>query len=133
MVELASTSVHAQQIPLDALILTVSSAASVPQVSRGLFEEHKLLFSFLLTTAKLRDSGDISAGEWNFLLRGVAGVVPDGGPVNPLPEKIEMRKWKEIQYLQVSVGVRVALWNPSHRSRVGSGQRFNTGFGGSPH
>jgi dynein heavy chain len=78
-------------------------------VSRGLFEEHKLLFSFLLTTAKFRDSGDIIPLEWNFLLRGVAGVIADGGPANPLPDKIEARKWKEVRYLQEALPMFVNL------------------------
>ena len=40
------------------------------QVSRGLFEEHRLVFSFLICTAIMRHSTSISDAEWNFLLRG---------------------------------------------------------------
>jgi dynein heavy chain len=44
-------------------------------VSRGLFEEHKSLYSFLVATSILRheSSGEIAAPEWNFLVRGPAG------------------------------------------------------------
>mmetsp|Transcript_39705 Transcript_39705/g.74534 ORF Transcript_39705/g.74534 Transcript_39705/m.74534 type:complete len:1860 (+) Transcript_39705:1-5580(+) len=68
-------------------------------VCRGLFEEHKLLFSFLLVSAKLRDSGEISDAEWNFLLRGSTGVMKEDLPENPLTKKIEEHKWKELVYL----------------------------------
>jgi hypothetical protein len=39
-------------------------------VCRGLFERHKLIFSFLITTSIMRNYKDISFGEWNYLLRG---------------------------------------------------------------
>lgn len=38
-------------------------------VSRGLFERHKLVFSFLLCIAILTDAGVVNPMEWNFLLR----------------------------------------------------------------
>ena len=43
-------------------------------VCRGLFEEHKRLFSFLLCTSILRHqpSGGISSTEWSCLIRGPA-------------------------------------------------------------
>lgn len=45
-------------------------------VSRGLFEEHKSLYSFLVATSILRhpSSGEIQPGEWNFLVRGPTGL-----------------------------------------------------------
>ena len=41
---------------------------------RGLFEQHKLVFSFMLCVDIMRQSGDISDAEWNFFLRGAAAV-----------------------------------------------------------
>ena len=41
---------------------------------RGLFEKHKLLFSFMLCVEILRESGDILDEEWNFFLRGATAV-----------------------------------------------------------
>ena len=41
---------------------------------RGLFEKHKLMFSFMVCIDILRHSGDISDEEWNFFLRGTTGV-----------------------------------------------------------
>ena len=39
-------------------------------VCRGLFEAHRLLFSFLICTAIKRDCDQISLPAWEFLLRG---------------------------------------------------------------
>jgi len=72
-------------------------------VCRGLFEEHKLLFSFLLCTSYLRDAEEIGGPEWNFLLRGISGIMPDGGEPNLFPDKVAERKWKEVLFLQAEV------------------------------
>ena len=41
---------------------------------RGLFEQHKLVFSFMLCVDIMRQAGDIPDAEWNFFLRGAAAV-----------------------------------------------------------
>ena len=41
---------------------------------RGLFKEHKIVFSFMLCVDIMRQAGLISDSEWNFFLRGAAGV-----------------------------------------------------------
>ena len=41
---------------------------------RGLFEKDKLVFSFMLCIEIMRNAGDISLEEWNFFLRGSAGL-----------------------------------------------------------
>ena len=41
-----------------------------PPLPRGLFEAHRLLFSFLICTAIQRDAQLVSAPSWDFLLRG---------------------------------------------------------------
>ncbi|GFR42277.1 hypothetical protein Agub_g3174, partial [Astrephomene gubernaculifera] len=43
-------------------------------VCRGLFDSHKLLYSFLIATSIGRHSGAISHAEWSFLLRGGRGA-----------------------------------------------------------
>ena len=43
-------------------------------LGRGLFEQHKLVFSFMLCVDIMRQDGDISDAEWNFFLRGAAAV-----------------------------------------------------------
>ncbi len=41
---------------------------------RGLFEQHKLVFSFMLCADIMKQNGDITNAEWNFFLRGSAAV-----------------------------------------------------------
>ena len=41
---------------------------------RGLFEQHKLVFSFMLCTDIIRQAEKILDTEWNFFLRGAAKV-----------------------------------------------------------
>lgn len=43
-------------------------------VSRGLFEQHKLVFSFLLNMAIYLHAGKVPHDHWNFVLRGPAGT-----------------------------------------------------------
>lgn len=60
-------------------------------ISRGLFERDKLIFSFLITTSIDRNSGKIDPFSWNLLLRGTA-VISDKDrlrmPPNPLQKKV---------------------------------------------
>lgn len=42
-------------------------------ISRGLFERHKLVFSFMLCIAIMQQEGKISDIQWSFLLRGPVG------------------------------------------------------------
>lgn len=42
-------------------------------ICRGIFEEHKVLFSFMLISSITRARGDITPEEWSFCLRGTAG------------------------------------------------------------
>lgn len=58
------------------ILISEITLAIYTNVSRGLFERHKLVFSFMLCTSILRNAGNISDAEWTFLLRGgVAGSV----------------------------------------------------------
>ncbi|PZC80020.1 hypothetical protein B5X24_HaOG215489 [Helicoverpa armigera] len=67
-------------------------------VSRGLFERHKLVFSFLLNMAIYLDAGLVSPEQWNFILRGPAGtiVVP---PKKPLIEALTEQMWLATNHL----------------------------------
>jgi len=60
-------------------------------ISRGLFERDKLIFSFLIATSIDRDSGKILPNTWNLILRGTA-TIPDSEkkkqPPNPMPTNI---------------------------------------------
>jgi len=66
---------------------------------RGLFERHKLLFSFVLCIAKLKSEKAIDETEYNFFLRG--GTVLDRAlrPANPVPEWLPEVCWDHISEL----------------------------------
>lgn len=43
-------------------------------IFRGLFERHKIVFSFMLCAEILRERDVISNNEWNYFLRGSASL-----------------------------------------------------------
>ncbi|XP_069560973.1 dynein axonemal heavy chain 6 [Brachyistius frenatus] len=57
------------QILLNQILLT-----SYTNVSRGLFEQHKLIYSFMLCVEIMRQRGEISDGEWQQFLRGASSL-----------------------------------------------------------
>ncbi|XP_028179118.1 dynein heavy chain 6, axonemal [Ostrinia furnacalis] len=67
-------------------------------VSRGLFERHKLVFSFLLNMAIYLNAGLVTPDQWNFILRGPAGtkVVP---PKKPPIETLTDQMWLAVNHL----------------------------------
>ncbi|CAH0703555.1 unnamed protein product [Spodoptera exigua] len=67
-------------------------------VSRGLFERHKLVFSFLLNVAVYLNAEIITPEQWQFILRGAAGtvVVP---PKKPPIEAMTELMWLAINHL----------------------------------
>ncbi len=78
-------------------------------VSRGLFEEHKGLFSFLLATSIARhpSCGAVSEVEWSFFLRGVpatdaatSGGAAAGQLQRPPPSWLPEGGWRAMAYLE---------------------------------
>ena len=67
------------------------------QVCRSLFEEHKLLFSYLMTIGLETAAGNVNDTEQRFLISG-ASLNPKTSE-NPAPEWITKRMWNEIQNL----------------------------------
>ncbi|KAG8454285.1 hypothetical protein GDO86_000797 [Hymenochirus boettgeri] len=57
-----------------ATLLSQTLFSAYTNVSRGLFEQHKLIYSFMLCMEIMRQKGEISEPEWNFFLRGAAGL-----------------------------------------------------------
>lgn len=75
-------------------------------VSRGLFEEHKGLFSFLLASSIARhpSAGEVSDAEWGFFLRGApAGGADGGGGAPKRPEWAAEAAWRGLVYLEGAV------------------------------
>ncbi|XP_053317654.1 dynein axonemal heavy chain 6 [Spea bombifrons] len=63
-----------------ATLLKQTLFSSYTNVSRGLFEQHKLIYSFMLCIEIMRQKGEISESEWNFFLRGAAGLDKERPP-----------------------------------------------------
>ncbi|XP_045894232.1 dynein axonemal heavy chain 6-like [Micropterus dolomieu] len=57
------------QTLLDQILLN-----SYVNVSRGLFEQHKLIYSFMLCVEIMKQCGEISDAEWQHFLRGAAAL-----------------------------------------------------------
>ncbi|XP_010633543.1 dynein heavy chain 6, axonemal [Fukomys damarensis] len=54
-------------------------------ISRGLFEQHKLIYSFMLCVDIMRQQGSLTEAEWNFFLRGSAGMEKERPPKPEAP------------------------------------------------
>ncbi|XP_061490002.1 dynein axonemal heavy chain 6 isoform X2 [Rhineura floridana] len=57
-----------------AILLSQTLYATYTNVSRGLFEQHKLIYSFMLCIEIMRQKEELTDIEWNFFLRGAAGL-----------------------------------------------------------
>ena len=70
-------------------------------VARGLFEEHKLTFAFLICTTIMRYAGEINPLEWRFLLLYAAGADPKEGSLEkPHRSWITEKVWNNLLLLE---------------------------------
>ncbi|EPY19766.1 hypothetical protein AGDE_15049 [Angomonas deanei] len=69
-------------------------------VSRSLFEKHKLMFSFFLCIRILQQEGLVDEGEFRFLLQGPSLVQKSDG--NPDSSWVSASTWDEINYLSTT-------------------------------
>ncbi|ERL87542.1 hypothetical protein D910_04933 [Dendroctonus ponderosae] len=69
-------------------------------ISRGLFERHKLVFSFMLCIAIMQQEGRISEVQWSFLLRGPVGS--KSGTKKPDVATVTDGMWQAANYLASS-------------------------------
>ena len=83
-------------------LLQVSVETVYTNIARGLFEEHKLMFSFMLCVDIMREEGLIAIEEWNFFLRGAAGVDKER-PEKPAVPWLTDAQWKVCCDLEASV------------------------------
>lgn len=73
-------------------------------ISRGLFERHKLVYSFMLCVAIFQQKGEITGGQWNYLLRGPVGTRGDL-PKKPDYPMITDAMWQAVHYLAATYEV----------------------------
>ncbi|KAL3130869.1 hypothetical protein ABBQ38_000199 [Trebouxia sp. C0009 RCD-2024] len=74
-----------------------------PEVCRGLFQAHRLIFSFLICTAIQQQAQTISASDWSYLLRG-APPTPTTRP-NPAPTLLTPAAWGGLHTLEDAMPV----------------------------
>jgi dynein heavy chain len=67
------------------ILLDTTTSTVYTNVSRGLFEQHKIVFSFMLCGDIMRQEGKIADKEWNFFLRGAAAVDKEHAPKPDIP------------------------------------------------
>ncbi|OMJ81675.1 hypothetical protein SteCoe_17784 [Stentor coeruleus] len=67
-------------------------------ICRGLFNSHKLIFSFLISIQLLKDKNLINDFEWRYLLRGPTPTAFKKSP-NPSPIKFSDKTWNSIIFL----------------------------------
>lgn len=68
-------------------------------ISKGLFEHHKLIFSFLLSINIHLQIGKITNDEWNFLLHGPINMAKIDVPKKPMLLKLSEDAWKTVNYM----------------------------------
>lgn len=68
-------------------------------ISRGLFERHKSIFSFLLTVNINLQVGKITNDQWNFLLRGPVGTTNKKITEKPTVFALTEEIWKTVNYM----------------------------------
>lgn len=68
-------------------------------VCRGLFEAHKLIFSFLIASSIDKQSGKIEEALWSNFLRGAGVVEKSEDLVNPDSTILSEITWEFTQYV----------------------------------
>ncbi|XP_042305526.1 dynein axonemal heavy chain 6 [Sceloporus undulatus] len=68
-----------------AILLSQTLYATYTNISRGLFEQHKLIYSFMLCIEIMRQKEELTDAEWNFFLRGAAGLDKSRPPKPEIP------------------------------------------------
>lgn len=74
-------------------------------VSRGLFEAHKIIYSFLIITSINRNSKKVKENQWNLLLRGAGPITPEElkkRPECPDGKVLTSIAWDLIYYMDIN-------------------------------
>lgn len=80
-------------------LISLITKSIYQNVSRGLFEEHKLIFSFILCISFNMNSNKVSQDDWNLFLRGAPLASIDPTKKNPNEEFITKTGWDLACYL----------------------------------
>ena len=92
---------------LDNLIKNITKNVYI-NVCRGLFEAHKKIFSFLISTSINRRSGSIIESDWNLFLRGPPqSEIQEFNAPNPDKRLLADHCWTFLQYL----GTKLSAFN----------------------
>jgi len=86
------------EMKMHAMIEDITMAVYT-NVCRGLFERHKLIFSFLLSVNINLQMGKITHPQWNFLLRGPVGMVKKEMLEKPAVFALTEEIWKTVNYM----------------------------------
>lgn len=80
------------------MINAITSAVYI-NISRGLFERHKSVFSFLLSVNINLQADIVTNDQWNFLLRGPVGTTKKETPKKPAVFAVTEEIWKTVNYM----------------------------------
>lgn len=69
-------------------------------VCRGLFEAHKLIFSFLISTSINKDAEVLDPNQFSVLLTGAGMIDKNAIPPNPDKDRIQNSSWELAFYLE---------------------------------
>jgi dynein heavy chain len=86
------------------ILLKASTETIYTNVARGLFEQHKLIYSFMLCVDILREDGVITNAEWNYFLRGAAAVDKER-PEKPNVAWLSDAQWRAVCDLEDTLSV----------------------------
>ncbi|KAH8363782.1 hypothetical protein KR200_006735, partial [Drosophila serrata] len=81
-----------------ATMMTDELKAIFDNISRGLFENHKIIFSFLLALSVERQEGRVTEDEFNFLTRGAVGNIRQ--KQQPANINLSPLEWDTCVYLE---------------------------------
>lgn len=85
-----------------AILCKNSTFSTFANVSRGLFEAHKLIYSFMICIEIMKQQEKISADEWNFFLRG-SGILRKDLPQKPPARWLSAVMWQSLCDLSLSI------------------------------
>jgi len=88
-------------VRLQYLIYSIMSNIFI-NVCRGLFEDNKLTFSFMICTSFQRHFHEINSNEWSLLLRGIGTLDMSKRPPNPDQDFFSDKMWDIVYGIQMN-------------------------------